>query len=458
MNVLTAYYNIKHKVIFMKNLFYILIIIFMSSGCQQIGDMNDFTQIESKSISRYSIRTLEEALEIASQAPVLFETPSSRSVERTTNLRSHYAILNVSSRSSMPDTLLYIINYDDNRGYAVVSANPEGDGLLAYADNGTYTDSSRVVNKGLDAILDNMAVLAWKPIFKGDTITPIDTTNLGDNNRPIRYQTKTETSKEVVAHIEPKVKVVWAQDYPESFYCKNYVTGCVPLAVAQILSYFELPKQIAITYDGSDSNLEIDWSLIKQHSHTNGTHNNCALDFDAHMPIAMLCREIGERANANYSQKNITTATLDGAKRALESIEPLVKVSNLFSYDYTDILSWQQLASNISNGIVLIKADGRDGKVEDGHTWICDGYKSVVITSKTYSKPENSLLWTLDRTDVEKKNYLHHNWGFGGKDNGYFLMHVMSPKYGSEYDSANNVHVNRDYSFNYNIGYMVVSK
>ena len=176
------------------------------------------------------------------------------------------------------------------------------------------------------------------------------------------------------------------------------------------------------------------------------------------MPIAMLCREIGERANANYSQKNITTATLDGAKRALESIEPLVKVSNLFSYDYTDILSWQQLAFNISNGIVLIKADGRDGKVEDGHTWICDGYKSVVITSKTYSKPENSLLWTLDRTDVEKKKYLHHNWGFGGKDNGYFLMHVMSPKYGSEYDSANNVHVNRDYSFNYNIGYMVVSK
>lgn len=52
MNVLTAYYNIKHKGIFMKNVFYILIIIFMSSGCQQIGDMNDFTQIESNIMAR----------------------------------------------------------------------------------------------------------------------------------------------------------------------------------------------------------------------------------------------------------------------------------------------------------------------------------------------------------------------------------------------------------------------
>jgi hypothetical protein len=55
----------------------------------------------------------------------------------------------------LPDTLLYIVNFEQNSGYALVSATKEVPGVVAYIDNGGLTPDQPIDNPGFSEFLEN---------------------------------------------------------------------------------------------------------------------------------------------------------------------------------------------------------------------------------------------------------------------------------------------------------------
>lgn len=91
--------------------------------------------------SQSSTRTLDEAIKIANDARSMFDdNSSSRSfVSREVNLNDISYVTSALSRSES-DTLIYVINYKDEAGFAVVSAKKTKDSpLLAVTESGRYT-------------------------------------------------------------------------------------------------------------------------------------------------------------------------------------------------------------------------------------------------------------------------------------------------------------------------------
>ena len=101
-------------------------------------------QKHSTTVPVVNKRSLAEALEIAQEAISLLGTQQSRSGDiRTVDMKNvQYLSSNKNSRSQNDDTLLYVINYVDNKGFAVVSANPNTEGLIAVTEKGTYSSTS----------------------------------------------------------------------------------------------------------------------------------------------------------------------------------------------------------------------------------------------------------------------------------------------------------------------------
>ena len=113
------------------------------------------TESEQSTIQSFSkYRTYEEALAIARDAiGMLGENCTTRSgTPRSVNTSDvQYIINNSSTRSAeVPDTLMYVFNYEDNAGFAVVSANRATEGLIAVTEQGNYSVEKAADNEGFE--------------------------------------------------------------------------------------------------------------------------------------------------------------------------------------------------------------------------------------------------------------------------------------------------------------------
>ena len=103
-------------------------------------------------------RTYEEALAIAQDAiSMLGKSSVTRSGNpRTIDIHNVQYIVNTSSTRSdgKTDTLMYVFNYDDNAGFAVVSANRATEGLIAVTEQGNYVAGEETGNGGFDLYMD----------------------------------------------------------------------------------------------------------------------------------------------------------------------------------------------------------------------------------------------------------------------------------------------------------------
>ena len=109
------------------------------------------TAVVTMEIAQNSIQMLQDdEVDARSAAPV-----------RTLNLNNVKTVRKTVSRAdgtvSDNDTLLYIFNFDDNQGFAVVSASRQTDGLIAVTEAGNYDPAVPTGNPGFDMYM-KMAV------------------------------------------------------------------------------------------------------------------------------------------------------------------------------------------------------------------------------------------------------------------------------------------------------------
>lgn len=79
--------------------------------------------------------------------------------------------------SDIPDTLYYIINYADDSGFAVMSADKRTVPLYAISEDGRFDLNDTVYNKGLALFVHGMENDILATPYKPGPVFPIDTTN-----------------------------------------------------------------------------------------------------------------------------------------------------------------------------------------------------------------------------------------------------------------------------------------
>lgn len=265
---------------------------------------------------------------------------------------------------------LYLFNAEDNGGFVIVSGDSRAREILAYSEEGSLDYGE---------MPDNMK---WWLGLYDETIA-----NIPADSAPIEETSQRRASK---ADVSPMMSYSWSQNYPYNYYCpQNCIAGCVPVAMAQILAFWGYPSTLPAMSGYSDQN----GHYLEALSSRSINYSNMTAD-DA----AWLVRYAGQAVKASYGQTS-TGAPSTVIPSTFVNVfgfggNPLNIYRNAYNSSDWDDLLYNELSKGrpfILNGQV-----GNDPN--NGHSFICHGYS---------------------------QGYYAVNWGWGGKDNGYFAMEAM---------------------------------
>ena len=287
------------------------------------------------------------------------------------------------------DSLYYLINYENNGGFAITGADTRLDEIYAIGEEGNLTESDMLENPGLqyffDTLPDNddLALMYGNQFPNDSTLILLPPINLGED---INISTKKGP------YININVSK-WDQEDPFNVECpiengSRCYAGCVPVAAAILMSYHEWPHNY--------KDKAYDWNAIKNATVQNGQIISSN--------IPNLIRELGSKDNFKTEYHSSSPGSgsnmVSNHKRTFKNLgyrEP----NDFKDFKNADVM----LLINNSESPVLMQGTGSSGC----HAWVVDGYYNDVYVGNAFvgGGGGNGLL-------------LHVIWGWGGRANGYF--------------------------------------
>ncbi len=335
---------------------------------------------------------------------------SASPLKRSKALRFAQQLIEISAdelranHSANENNYYYIFNAKSKAGFVIVGGDESGEPkLLAYADKGSLDK---------DDLPHQLAMLLEKYRFSRSK----DKEKFR-SSRIILHQPK------VVAG--PLLSCHWGQEEPfnqdvpkneKGFTC---VTGCVATAMAQLMYHNKYPEQgrgsktyklekTGKTYTVDFSQSRYDWMSMKNEYHLERSFNMMGqveekrnyTDKEANA-VAKLMSDIGVSIAMQYE-----SASVGGS--AAYSSDATVALNKYFDYTARYIPRTATSGDEFLETIkIQLKANlpvimcGVSSGYASGHAWVLDG---------------------LDEND-----YLHCNWGWQGKADGYYSLDLMSP-------------------------------
>lgn len=293
----------------------------------------------------------------------------------------------------------YVYNADNSQGFVIVSGDDAIGQIIGYSDTGSFEMENAPSN--IVTMLQMFARLVENAPANAARRAP----HIPDAN-----PTKGNV---VVSPLLDEEGIQWGQDapfngmmptYTAEAKTKHYFVGCVATAMAQIMRYHRWPAQGIgeLTYKSN-----IGQDLIANFGTTTYDWNN--------MPGWL------EKDNADAEQnKQVATLSYQAAVSVHMSFAPAGSgafsqavtgaLVNYFGYDkaiaykkreYFSTKEWMDMIKAELNAKrpVFYSASNEDG--QGGHAYVCDGY--------------------------DDQDYVHINWGWYGKSNGYFLVNALNP-------------------------------
>ena len=383
-----------------------------------------------------------------------------KGVTPTTRAAAAYDVTTLSdSLSGKP--LVYVVNYGHDNGFVVISASKNTHPILAFSDKGKFVFNANHPSMGLledfkqkvrtaqSCTSDSLRIryaLQWASFEKtpetaltralpaeieerkakervyqesrgykclGDLTTAqyfLSFDNYEAFMREMEDCSDPQYNYRNVAQVFVKtvtqdsigelLKTHWHQYEPFNVGTPNGFAGCVPIAIAQIAYYHKHPQKY-------------DW-------------DNIAVDPVYNTALSNLMNDIWKACDAKFK----VGGTSSGIKKAKKTFEKFgYKVSLKDKYIINDDLSSQIEAGNP----VYIRGQNS----EDGHAWVCDGYKwirdlVIVTLIKKPNDPRFKIVPTspngfmiYDATGLKKKysdagEYFHMNFGWGGGSDGWY--------------------------------------
>ncbi len=280
----------------------------------------------------------------------------------------------------------YVVNDESNNRFVLVSADKRMYQVLGYSDNGTFDTNSAPL--GLLNIMDeyNRQYVAFS-----------------SDESPIAY-----TEEQPMGEIPVLIETDWGQGNPFNIQCpvdedgETCVTGCVATAMAQVMnyhrwpdhgsgglvSYSAIPYVISIGQALNFDTLSINWQDIVT-SYKTGT-TEAQKD-----EVAKLMHACGVSVYMDYgSQSGAEDPNIPYALIHNFGYNPNIYYAAKKYYEESE---WQQVVQEeLKAGRPILYASDGGG----GHQFILDGMKDGMY---------------------------HFNFGWNGKDDGYFRLDALTP-------------------------------
>lgn len=313
----------------------------------------------------------------------------------------------------MGNTYFYVINYRGG-GFVLLSADNRISPIMAYSKEGSFD---------IKDIRDNNGVLSWiniasENIFsvresgqvqKGEireewdrVLRPMIVCRDPCECRPLSPECQEQdpennppklrgVCKDTYIEKGPLLETEWGQRgefndlLPGS--CNNngkmeqYVAGCVIISTAQIIYHYK--KIPSVNDKGMDG--------IKK------------LILDVYNVF-------------DWKEEGCDETSVFAFWRSIPELLLRVGFSSAKDHDY----KYGMVSKEIGEGRPVILYGFSDKALKKGHVWICDGYAET-------------MYYSSDCKSGWGKSYLHMNWGWGGRYNGWFLLDDFSPENGKNY-------------------------
>lgn len=394
--------------------------------------------------------TYEQALKRALLAVESIDDVHTRSASRY--VKSHELIKtdpSVVTRSSSltSDSLMYIFNFEDDMGFAIIPSDPRTPNAIAMSAVGNFDAGSATSGDTmLMTLLEDYqiaALAANAPIVPGGDIK--EPNPWWDDSRP----TRSEYGEWLIdTQIGPMLETRWGQGAHGSnssdawnYYIENrYLAGCVTIATAQIMSYFRFPTHGGgFTYNWTDM-----------------------FDDEYGIPCESTKRFIVHVYNNLPDKKHNSEGTGIHDRSVVYCLSALGYSDDgqEHGYDYERVINSLEGGSPVYTSgcakreyVLGIPFDSK------GHAWVVDGYIIKKQEVKVYQDgrvyQDGELPELLD-TYYHSASYLHCNWGWGGKCDGYYTPGVFNTIEGPvdpdrDYGNTGNYHFSYDLKIRVNI-------
>jgi hypothetical protein len=310
-------------------------------------------------------------------------------------MRPHRAPGTAASRLVMAKQVngLYVFNVAKDEGFVIVSNDDRTEPILGYSDSGHFDPENMPENMRawLQGYADQIAWLNEHPEVQ-NTIQKAPTKN----------------------PVAPLMQSEWNQNAPYWNDCPIFqptgaqsVTGCVATAMAQIMYYHKYPEKTTKTIPsytyGSRWGMNFtenavpvttfDWTNMID-NYTNYTDAQGAA-------VAALMHCCGTSVNMDYADADndgsgANTGKVAGAMKEYFDYSATTRYVGRGSYSMDD---WNNLIySELAEGRPVLYGGQSSG---GGHAFVVDGYDGDEL--------------------------FHVNWGWGGHQDGYFLLSVLNP-------------------------------
>lgn len=360
-----------------------------------------------------------------------------RVLERSaTSLRS-------ASDAMLPDTMAYICNFADSAGFAVICADDRvGCPILACVESGTLDDSAD--NPGLAIFLENAQVYMEESILRfeeeKDSLLEVAERELeAHDSKQLTSLRSTYTGSfkllKGTEEVKPLLNTTWAQSgspYNDLMKtCKSNVSGhapagCWAVAIGQLMAYYQYPKTLSYKIDRrTKRSLSPNWSVIVKEKDAGNLD-----EIDAKKQVGELLYGIGLNIDMDYG--------CDGSSAKESDAMSYLKACG-YSGCGTQSFTFEKAKGYLDLRRPVLM-NGKQKKVAfvayDGHAWVVDGYTTLRYDCYTYTLDLSTNSSTNRYVNtIYEHPLLHINWGWKGKNNGYFAAGCFDVRKAESYDT-----------------------
>lgn len=383
-------------------------------------------------------RTLAEAANLAVERANIIYPNNSRGEARSVDFSNVQCVMSKPSRSGIADTLMYILNFNDQQGFAIVSAPRNAIDVLAVVEEGSYDEEKATANSGFQYYLETATEYCqemadqikihdpqYPPIQKPDTFIKVPDDPLAHAIKQVMLDTIIDSYTTAF-----KMNIAWGQTGIYGSFCPNGIAGCAPVAMAQIITCCNIwANSPHIDYLFPEADIpseEINWAQLKWHIHKSSYYSTYipweCHEVDpgsTHKTIGRLLRQIGYDANANYSSPNATSTNTRYFRSVLRKYMPDRPIPDFKSYDVA------QAQRDIDKGMLLMVAGNKDSN-KGGHAWVADAYRWVQHIEEYRERQSVDDEWSGWIHKTTQYHYNHFVWGWDGYLDGYYAGDVFN--------------------------------
>lgn len=445
----------------MKKILLFIFVLFGLSGCEK--DEAGLAAAPEIGPSTSDVVPVGEALEQLSafQTAIAPGTRSGGSSHSTKSIREisvsgGKAVTRSSGGVDLPDTMVYIVNFADNEGFAVLGARRSLEPIYAVSESGSFdagkldayiarlsaqgtqeTPSTRVSDTGsfqdmgTDYVYELMAAGLINspnddnlPTVGGWGPSDAETIFLGYSDWKISQKTG------------PLVTVKWNQTHPFNmsmdpwvpgdndyyvFYRNKYPAGCGVIAMAQIMTCVKRPATAP-----AGRGVSYDWENLK----TISNYENVNLYFRPgaytgyNSEYARQLADVLYHLGTCFGQQYMQGESFTGSQNIIIGLKNLD--ASYYADAVIDVVSSDKIYAQLDKGKPLFMSGTID--TGGGHAWVVDGYASVVRTENYLIDYYDESRQDLYMNKFDWSKFIHVNWGYSGAFDGYYTSSLLDMK------------------------------